>query len=385
VAALAAAALLACGGRARRLEEANALRLKGAPKGALAGYKVLLAADGFAALKLASEYYPDMLCSDVGMPGMDGLELSRRFRDLPGNRLAPVLLLTAFGTTTDKLSGFQAGAIDYMVKPFEPKELIARVESQLKLRDLALRLSRSEKLASLGTMSAGLAHEIRNPANGLLNALDPLFSMLPAEAVDPESGTGQLLDVVRDCAQQIGRLSKQLLGFKNDGALICTDENVQRLVKRALSMTDAKRGNLEVRARHAYGESVKCAAPLMLQVLVNLIDNAIQAAGPGGWIEVVTRLDGDKVVFDVSDSGAGVPAEIRERIFEPFFTTKDAGQGTGLGLSTSRHIVEQHQGTLRVVEGVRSTFSVALPLNGPALGSVPISGAHQERSKQAVS
>ncbi len=348
-----------------------------------AGYKVLLAPDGFAALKLAGEYYPDMLCSDVGMPGMDGLELSRKFRDLPGNRLAPVLLLTAFGTTTDKLSGFQAGAIDYMVKPFEPKELIARVESQLKLRDLALRLSRSEKLASLGTMSAGLAHEIRNPANGLLNALDPLVSMLPPEVLDAESGTGQLLEVVRDCANQIGRLSRQLLGFKNDGALTCTEENVQNLVKRALSMTDPKRGNVEVRVRHAYGDRVKCAAPLMLQVLVNIVDNAIQAAGSGGWIEVATRLDGDKVVFDVSDSGSGVPAELRERVFEPFFTTKSAGQGTGLGLSTSRHIVEQHHGTLRVVEGVRSTFSVALPLNGPAQGSVPMNGAREERSQVA--
>ncbi len=348
-----------------------------------AGYKVLLAPDGFSALKLATEHYPDMLLSDIGMPGMDGLELSRRFRELPGNRLAPVLLLTAFGTTSDKLSGFEAGAIDYMVKPFEPKELIARVEGQLKIRDLALRLSRSEKLASLGTMSAGLAHEIRNPANGLLNALDPLVSMLPPEVLDAESGTGQLLEVVRDCANQIGRLSRQLLGFKNDGALTCTDESVQHLVKRALSMVDAKQGNVEVRVRHAYGDRVKCAAPLMLQVLVNLLDNAIQAAGSGGWIEVVTRLDGEKVVFDVSDSGSGVPVDLRERIFEPFFTTKSAGQGTGLGLSTSRHIVEQHQGTLRVVEGVRSTFSVTLPLNGPAQGSVPVNGAPLERSQAA--
>ncbi len=350
-----------------------------------AGYKVVMAPDGVVALRLAREYFPDMLCSDVGMPDMDGLELSRRFRELPGNRLAPVLLLTAFGTMTDKLSGFQAGAIDYMVKPFEPRELIARIESQLKLRDLALRLSRSEKLASLGTMSAGLAHEMRNPANGLINALEPLVSMLPPEAVDPESGTGQLLDVVRDCAQQISRLSRQLLGFKNDGALACTEENVQHLTKRALSMVDAKRGNVEVRVRHAYGDTVKCAAPLMLQVLVNLLDNAIQAAGHGGWLEITTRLDGDNVVFDISDSGSGVPAELRERIFEPFFTTKGPGQGNGLGLSTSRQIVEQHQGTLRVVEGVRSTFSVSLPLKGPTFGSVPVTGMPQEHSKQAAS
>src|SRR5439155_12120534 len=110
-------------------------------------YRVILAGDGLTALRMAQQHLPDILVSDVGMPGMDGLELTRRFRELPGNRLAPVVLLTAFANLSDRLQGFGAGAIDYIVKPFEPAELMARIHSQLELRTLALRLSQSEKLA----------------------------------------------------------------------------------------------------------------------------------------------------------------------------------------------------------------------------------------------
>ena len=341
------------------------------------GYKVLLAADGFAALRLANENFPDMLVSDVGMPGMDGLELSRRFKEMPGNRLAPTLLLTAYGTVTDKMSGFGAGAVDYVTKPFEPTELIARVSSQLKIRDLALKLSQSEKLASLGTMSAGLAHEMRNPANGLLNALEPLRSLLPPELITEDTAVGQLFDVLRDCAEQLGRLSKQLLGFKGSGTMVTSEESAGHLVRRALTMVDPKAANVAVRTITDFDGSVRCAAAMMLQVLVNLIDNAIQAAGSGGTVQVNTRSEGGELIIDVVDSGPGVPLEIRERIFEPFFTTKAPGAGTGLGLSTSRQIVLQHQGTLRVLEGPRSTFRIQLPLNGPANVSVTPGVTHQ--------
>lgn len=332
------------------------------------GYRVLLAPDGFAALELADQYHPDMLVSDIGMPGMDGYELARRFRESKHNRIAPVLLLTAYGTTTDKLSGFSAGAVDYMVKPFEPRELLARVDSQLKIRDIALKLNESEKLAALGTMSAGLAHEIRNPANGLINALDPLYALLPEELTTLESGSGQLLDVIRDCAQQIGRLSKQLLGFTREGNLATSAESLPRLVSRAAGIASLDSRGAKFRTRLDFKDEFQCAAPLLLQVLVNLLDNAAQAAGPEGWIEVASQRRDDTLVLDIIDSGKGVPMELRERIFEPFFTTKGPGTGNGLGLSISRQIVGQHGGTLRVLDDTRSTFRIELPIHGASAG-----------------
>ncbi|MGZ3438766.1 MAG: ATP-binding protein, partial [Polyangia bacterium] len=158
-------------------------------------YRVVLAGDGLTALRMAQQHMPDLLVSDVGMPGMDGLELTRRFRELPGNRLAPVVLLTAYANLSDRLQGFGAGAIDYVVKPFEPAELLARVSSQLELRTLALRLHESEKLASLGTLSAGLAHEMRNPANAIVNAIEPLSELLPAELRQEDHPVAQLVGV----------------------------------------------------------------------------------------------------------------------------------------------------------------------------------------------
>jgi signal transduction histidine kinase len=326
-------------------------------------HRVLVAADGTQALRLAVQHFPDILVSDVNMPGMDGLELTRRFRALPGNRLAPVLLLTAYGALGDRLSGFDAGAVDYIVKPFEPDELRARIRSQLAIRDLALRLHDSEKLASLGVLSAGLAHEIRNPANAVVNALLPLKRLLPKALMEADAPAGQLLGLIEDGAEQIARLSRQLLGVTRSGTVAHQEESFSKIVARALLTVSHATEGVTVTKQLAFGGSVVCAAPLIAQVLTNLIENGAQAAGRGGWVHIATALEGNRLITDVSDSGPGVPPELKDRIFDPFFTTKAPGAGTGLGLTTSRQIVEQHGGTLGVVYvAQRSVFRMSLPL-----------------------
>jgi two-component system NtrC family sensor kinase len=112
-----------------------------------------------------------------------------------------------------------------------------------------------------------------------------------------------------------------------------------------------------------YKGPVYCAAPLLTQVLTNLLENAAQAAGPRGWVEVRSRQENGKMVFEVADSGPGVPPELRERIFEPFFTTKPAGQGTGLGLTTARDIALRHDGVLEVLAAqAGSVFHLEIPI-----------------------
>jgi signal transduction histidine kinase len=328
-------------------------------------YRVISAPDGNAAIELAAQHCPDMLISDVAMPGMDGLELTRRFRALPGNRLAPVLLLSAFGDLGDRLQGFEAGAVDYVQKPFEPAELHARIRSQLALRDLALRLHEGEKLASLGVLSAGLAHEIRNPANAVVNAIEPLKRLLPGEVLDPEAPAAQLIGLIEDGAAQIAQLSRQLLGYTRNGALAHQSEPFQKILGRALVMAGSA-DQVVIKKDLSYAGSIHCAAPLVAQVLTNLIDNAIHAAGPGGWIKISTHANEGTLFVDVEDSGPGVPPDLKERIFEPFFTTKPPGVGTGLGLTTSRQIAEQHGGALRVIDGPGgSMFRLELPLAVP--------------------
>ncbi len=330
-------------------------------------YRVIWASDGETGLKLAQEKVPDILVSDIGLPGMDGLELTRRFRQVTNNRLAPVILITAYAGLKDRLAGFEAGAVDYLVKPFEPQELKARIRSQLELRTLALKLHRTEKLAALGTLSAGLAHEMRNPANAIVNAIEPLMELLPAELIDPSQPAGQLLTVVRDCAEQVAVLSRQLLGFRKGGELERHQIPFSQVYSRALALLQPALTEIELRENLEYLGPISCAAPLFTQVLSNLIENATHATVNGGrprWVAVSTRREDDTFVFEVADSGPGVPVEIRERIFEPFFTTKSPGAGTGLGLTTSREIVERHGGSLDVRESKGgTTFRIELPLD----------------------
>ncbi|MDB4965657.1 MAG: hypothetical protein JWN44_1346, partial [Myxococcales bacterium] len=326
-------------------------------------YRVILAGDGLTALRMAQQHMPDILVSDVGMPGMDGLELTRRFRELPGNRLAAVVLLTAFANLSDRLQGFGAGAIDYVIKPFEPAELLARIYSQLELRSLALRLHQTEKLAALGTLSAGLAHEMRNPANAIVNAIEPLAELMPPELRAEEHPVAQLIGVLRECATHIAMLSRQLLGFKRPGELEYQASSVADVVSRAHALTSPLFKSIELREQLDYKGPLDCAAPLLTQVLSNLLENGAHAAGNGGWVRLHSRLEEDRVVVEVGDSGKGVPVELRERIFEPFFTTKPPGSGTGLGLTMARQIVERHGGTLEVRDAPAGTlFHIEVPV-----------------------
>jgi signal transduction histidine kinase len=326
-------------------------------------YRVLTAADGVAALELARIHSPDLLVTDIAMPGLDGIELTRQFRALQRNRVAPVLVLTTFGRVGDKLTGFDAGAVDYIHKPFAPAELHARIRSQLALRTLALQLLETEKLAALGTLSAGLAHEIRNPANGIINAVGPLRTLLPPEAIAPETPAAQLLDVIEHCSRQIASLSRELLGFKRGAGLEREAVPIETLLRRVKSTIRHALEGIELREHLGYRGPLRCVEPLIAQVLTNLLENGAYAAGNGGWIELRTGLDEQRVVIELSDSGPGVPDELRERIFDPFFTTKPAGKGTGLGLSTARDIVLRHGGRLDVRRALdRTVFRLELPL-----------------------
>ena len=332
-------------------------------------YRVIAAPNGAVALEIAMKQAPDLLITDIAMPEMDGIELTRRFRALPSNRLSPVLVLTTFGAARDKLEGFDAGAVDYIQKPFEPMELRARIRSQLTIRSLALQLLETEKLAALGTLSAGLAHEIRNPANGIINAVAPLREVLPPEVLEPGSPAAQLLDIIEQCSKQVAAMSRQLLGFKRNVEPKRQDVPLDRLIARVCTTTRPSLKGVELREALDYKGPIHCAEPLLAQVITNLVQNGAHAAGRGGWVEVRTGLDDQKVIVEVRDSGPGVPDELRERIFEPFFTTKPAGSGTGLGLSTARDIVLRHGGTLDVRRAAgaedgstRSVFRIEIPL-----------------------
>jgi signal transduction histidine kinase len=328
-------------------------------------YTVLIAHDGVQALELVRPHQPQMLIADVDMPGLDGIELSRRFREVTGDRLAPIIIVSAMLDLGTRVAGLEAGAVDYVTKPFDPVELLARVRAQFRMRDLAVRLHRAEQLSTLGILTSGLAHELRNPANGVVNAIGPLVELLPRELTAPDQAIGELLEVIGGCAQQIASLSRQLLGFRNSGIdLELRPANARELVLGAATLAQSALAGLDLRTKLDADGVLLCAPPLVTQVLTNLLENAGYAAGRGGWVDVQTHaeLQSGSLTVEVGDSGPGIPVELRDRVFEPFFTTKPAGVGTGLGLSVAREIVHRHGGTLEVRDrDGRHVFVMRLP------------------------
>jgi Signal transduction histidine kinase regulating C4-dicarboxylate transport system len=244
-----------------------------------------------------------------------------------------------------------------------------------KLRRAQDNLVRSEKLASMGRLVAGIAHEINNPVNAVINSLGPLEEAVGRiAAVEPggpvaklAAEAAEILAVVQRGAARTKSIVQALHGYARG------DESVEREVFLARSVEDTL-GLLQHRLRHV--QIIKEVEPdarvrgfpgQIDQVLMNLLTNAAQAMGDrGGTIRVSTQSRDGRVLLMVSDDGPGIPADVMPRIFDPFFTTKDVGEGSGLGLSIVHGIIERHGGHIDVDSkpGQGTTFTVSFPRPG---------------------
>jgi signal transduction histidine kinase len=327
-----------------------------------ARYRVRAAGNGMQGLELARTLRPDVIVSDVAMPEMDGYELCRRLRADDDTKSIPVLLVTARTEVSSVLQGFEAGANDYLLKPFHATELLARVDVHVRLRRLVGHLARQERLAALGSLAASVAHNVRNPLSALISGLPAIRRRL-ASAVDQP--TGELIDIMLHCAERIERMTLDLLDLSRidrevsgdfapgAGLLVCT-----RMVESRLTFDVQLRAEVDDKATAAG------RAGDLNHVFMNLIDNALRAVGPKGTVEVRGAVERDCYIVTVDDSGPGIaPAEI-DRIFEPFYTTREPGEGTGLGLSIVRQIMEEHGGSVMVGSSTLggAMFTVRLPL-----------------------
>jgi signal transduction histidine kinase len=281
------------------------------------------------------------------------------------------------------------------------------------LKTSQTRLVQSEKMASLGQMVAGVAHEINTPlgyvrgnvenlepvhgqAFAVLRQFDDLVGMLVSGEVDEatlnvhlqaavEAGAAlretapaeDIAAVFRDTVYGIDQIAELVTSLKNFSRLDQTrtaSASVNDCLDAAVTIAS---NQIKHRAKviKRYGEvpRIDCAPSQLNQVFLNLITNAAQAMEQPGWIALETRAEGDGVLVTVTDNGRGIPPDVLPRIFDPFFTTKPVGEGTGLGLAISWQIVEQHGGTIQVQSepGKGTRFAIRLPGRAPATAAAP--------------
>ncbi|HOX42362.1 MAG TPA: ATP-binding protein [Myxococcota bacterium] len=326
--------------------------------------------DGERALALLEAQRHDLVVCDVMMPGMSGLELCRRVKTNPRLQDIPVLLLTARSADEGRIEGHQVGADHYLTKPFHPAELLAAIEALLARRVRESEVAANRRAASLETLLAGLAHELRNAAHQAQSAQQAGWLVArralganPAPAL--EADLGRMEDIAR---RALGRLSAVVMSLQRYAFrqlhVPWVELDLGELVRQEVSrLTSAEQKGVRLEVAAVEGVRLRGPQEELRQLVINLVENAVQATQPGGWVRVAVGREAGKARLVVEDNGCGIPPENRDRVFDLFFTTKDPGKGVGLGLALVKRTVTDLGGALQLDSepGRGTRFSLELP------------------------
>jgi len=364
--------------------------------------QVVLAGSGVEALARLDEGEFAVLLLDVQMPEMDGYELAQRVRQQQRTREVPIIFLTAAKPDDGSvLRGYGSGAVDFLFKPVNPTVLRSKVQifldlyaSQRRLEhayaDLKAtqaRLVQSAKMASLGELVAGVAHEINNPLafvlshletakKALQKAADPETTFSPAARAEWERATARLREMgvglqrIRDLVLKLRVFSRL-----DEGAwqAISVRESVESVL---MILGHRLQDRIAVDLHFGSPDVIECYPSLLNQALLNVLANAADAIEGTGTVSIHTGATGPVYAIRIVDTGSGIPAALKERVLEPFFTTKAPGQGTGLGLSITHSIMRKHGGALELdcPPGGGTTVTLTLPCSNGGAPAPPAAG-----------
>jgi two-component system cell cycle sensor histidine kinase/response regulator CckA len=366
------------------------------------GYSVpVTAASAEEALRAATDSSPSLALLDIRIQGkMDGIEAADQLRERFG---IPIVFLTSYSDEATLSRAKKVQPHGYLLKPFNERELHAAIEMALYKHEMENRVARSERLAALGRMAVGMAHEINNPlayvtanvqfVRECLGELKRCFSGRPqpdvmeaARASLHEAGTA--LSDAADGAERVRRVVSGLKAFARvDGRSGNDCTQVEIALAAALKLTaHALRHHARIEKEYGPTPAIKLNEGQLVQVFTNLLMNAAQAMDDGdaeaNVIRIVTRTDNlGRAVVEIRDTGHGMRREQLSRVFEPFFTTKDAGVGTGLGLPICQVILLDLGGEILLdsVAGEGTVVRVFLP---PAPSGEPPSQRARAVSEQ---
>jgi signal transduction histidine kinase len=339
-------------------------------------YRVLEAVDGQQAVDKSGQFLPDLILLDMMMPEKDGLQACREIRGRSSTQTIPVILLTARADEETKLKALEAGASDFLTKPFSTTELHVRIRNLVESHEFQIKLSKqnqllettieqlketetllvqTEKMVSLGRMSAGIIHEINNPLNYATTGLYTLRNkgklLEPAEQAEYE----EILKDVEDGITRVKSIVSDLKTFTHPDTEQQDAVELTDIVNSALRfLSNEWKEKVRIEEQLEEQLAIRGNRNKLLQVFVNLLQNSLDALKrkefkdeqPTVWIE--GRVEGNKSVVSIRDNGEGIDPEAIDKIFDPFFTTKDVGEGMGLGLTICYRIVQEYDGHISV-------------------------------------
>ncbi len=331
-------------------------------------FRFSFATDGESALRLAGEGGIDLILLDIMMPGMDGYTVCGRLKDNPLTADIPVIFLTAMNDTESIVKGFDLGAVDYLTKPFQAAELLARVRTHLKLRitERELRMANAAK----DRFFSIIAHDLRSPFTALLGVSEFLKDGL--EELEPEMAK-EMIGGIHSASRNAFNLLENLLEWSRVqiGAvpLNPVEVHLSAEVRENIQLFSAKLESKEIELVNNVTDNIVAFADIhaVNTVIRNLLSNAIKYSPRGGKIELKAESGTSQVTLTVRDYGTGMSREQQESLFMIDARSKIRGteqeDGTGLGLILSREFLDRSGGSIRAesVPGEGSVFTISLP------------------------
>ncbi len=345
-------------------------------------YRVRVAKDGLDALEQVVYAKPDLILLDIMMPKLDGFETCRRLKADPNTQEIPVIFMSALSDTVDKVTGFEVGGVDYITKPFQYEEVMARVNTHLALSELRHALASQntqlqQQNKELDAYAYTVAHDLKTPVNGLAASLDALKHHLVDKLHYPlDEKAHKYLGFLEQSADKMKSIIDALLLLgqtRNRSKIQIQPLNMERLVAQA----EQRLAPLITQSGAQITQPMQWLGALgypqwIEEVWVNYLNNAIKYGGAPPLIRLGCESEGQFVRFWVEDNGVGIAADKQQSLFMPFTRIAQAGvEGHGLGLSIVQRILENCGGSVGMesTPGQGSRFYFTLPaVTTPAAG-----------------
>jgi signal transduction histidine kinase len=360
-------------------------------------YELIEAEDGAQAAEKAQNVLPDLILLDLMMPHKDGLQVCKELREYAPTAGIPIILLTARADEEVKFDALEKGANDFLSKPFSSIELTARIKNLIdshharrkltkqnealneaieQIKETEMQLVQSEKLSSLGRMSAGIIHEINNPLNFAMTGLFALRNQAKKLPDGERAMQEAILTDIEDGLKRVRNIVSDLRQFTHPGAGTGEPVEAAEAVAAAVRFLGGEwKDTVQIHQKIPAEQQLWANHNKLIHVLVNLMQNAIDAlrekqfpAGESPQIWIEGRRDADRSLIIVRDNGPGIDPKIADKVFDPFFTTKEVGKGMGLGLSICYRIVQGYGGKIFVKSepGKFCEFTLDFPADAEA-------------------